>query len=254
MKVMAVVTVAVLARAEAGAKVGPPPPPRPLQEPYPVFWSVTDSSPHHSMKSVDVAQYGIKPHNWTVCGGLSGGWPTLGGGKVPGSDPNHNASYYMQPIVNGGVPQAANLSLHLEELAKDVKARIPDPTWAGLGIMDFEEWVPSYIGNVASCGGHNSKYQNYSRQLVWDKNPSWTAEQVEAQAKTEFETAAVKLFVASLELARKLRPNAIWGFCECRPCCTLAAGNVMNTAVHPPDSETLLLPRPVSPALLTLRM
>ena len=198
--------------AQALLHAAPAPPPRPPQEPYPVFWSVANVP-----KSVDITKWGIKPANWTVCGGLSGGWPTLGEGKVPGSDPKHNTSYYMTPIVNGGVPQAANLTLHLEELAKAVALRIPDPQWAGLGIMDFEEWVPSYYGNIASCGGHNSKYQNYSRQLVWKKHPSWSAEQVEAQAKTEFETAGVKMFVASLELARKLRPNAIWGFCARAP-------------------------------------
>jgi hypothetical protein len=118
----------------------------------------------------------------------------------------------MSPIVNGGVPQAANLSLHLEQLSIDIARRIPDPQWAGLGIFDFEEWVPSYTLNVASCGGHSSKYQNYSRQLVMRRHPSWSPAQVEAQAKTEFEAAAVEMFVASLRRAAAMRPRALWGF------------------------------------------
>ena len=99
----------------------------------------------------------------------------------------------MTPIVNGGVPQAANLSLHLEELSKSGQANIPDPQWTRLEMFDFEEWVPSYYGNIASCGGHNFKYQNYSRQLVWEAHPwsCWSAERVEAQAKTEFEGGGI---------------------------------------------------------------
>ena len=266
-----------LLAATVAALVPPPPapPPRPPQEAYPVFWSVEgDDAAFAPGGAVDVAQYGIRPNNWSVCGGLSGGWPSLGEGRVPQNDccavciagpgtptnvtvpancsmgpaqppcptcsscptPCPNLTGYLSPIVNGGVPQAGNLSLHLAQLSDSVEKRIPDPDWAGLGIFDFgmarplahglsrwpvfshrmlcaaEEWVPSYYGNVASCGGHSSKYQNYSRQLVMAKHPTWAPERVEAQAKKEFEAAAVHWFVASLRRAAAMRPRALWGF------------------------------------------
>ena len=229
----------------------PPPPPRPPQEAYPVFWSVEGNDGAFAPGgAVDVAQYGIRPNNWSVCGGLSGAWPTVGEGRVPQNDccavciagpgtptnatipvncsmgpaqppcptcascptPCPNLTSYLSPIVNGGVPQAGNLSLHLAQLTESVEKRIPDPDWAGLGIFDFEEWVPSYYGNVASCGGHSSKYQNYSRQLVMAKHPTWPPDRVEAQAKNEFEAAAVHWFVASLRRAAAMRPKSLWGF------------------------------------------
>lgn len=101
-------------------------PPRPLQEAYPVFWAVggpnVTAFDHNG--SVNVAQYGIKPNNFTVCGGLTGGWPDLQGDGYP-----------FKP-VNGGVPQAANLSLFLDALHTAVQAKIPDEDWTGLGIFD----------------------------------------------------------------------------------------------------------------------
>jgi hypothetical protein len=101
-------------------------PPRPLQEPYPVFWAVggPNSTEFDRNGSVNVAQYGIKPNNFTICGGLTGGWPDLSGEAYP-----------YRP-VNGGVPQAANLSLFLDALHTNIEAKIPDEDWDGLGIFD----------------------------------------------------------------------------------------------------------------------
>jgi hypothetical protein len=43
-------------------------------------------------------------------------------------------------------------------------------------------------------------------------HPSWTATQVEAQAKKEFEEAALNLFVTALKHGSRLRPKTLWGF------------------------------------------
>ena len=43
-------------------------------------------------------------------------------------------------------------------------------------------------------------------------HPSWTATQVEAQAKKEFEEAALNLFVIALKHGSYLRPNTLFGF------------------------------------------
>ena len=39
-------------------------------------------------------------------------------------------------IANGGVPQAANLSRHLERLREGIAKWIPDPEWAGNAMYD----------------------------------------------------------------------------------------------------------------------
>ena len=39
-------------------------------------------------------------------------------------------------IANGGVPQAANLSRHLERLRQGIAKWIPDPEWAGNAMYD----------------------------------------------------------------------------------------------------------------------
>ena len=45
----------------------------------------------------------------------------------------------VSPGGNGGVPQAANLSLHLEALAADLEATVPDAAaFSGLLVVDWE--------------------------------------------------------------------------------------------------------------------
>jgi hypothetical protein len=43
-------------------------------------------------------------------------------------------------------------------------------------------------------------------------HPGWSAAQVEAQAKAEFEAAALNLFVTALQHASAMRPKTLWGF------------------------------------------
>lgn len=43
-------------------------------------------------------------------------------------------------IVNGGVPQAANLTAHLDYLRSNIDAWMPDVDWNGNAVFDFENW------------------------------------------------------------------------------------------------------------------
>jgi hypothetical protein len=70
---------------------------------------------------------------FTVSDGL---WPVL-----PGDGP----AWTHGRALNGGVPAAANLTLHLERVAKSV-AETP-VQWAGLGVWDFETWLPLWEMN-----------------------------------------------------------------------------------------------------------
>lgn len=172
----------------------------PEEEAYPVFWAVggNQSSAFLPGGSVDVRQWGIKPNNWTQCGGLTAHWPTLDADMRP---------------MNGGVPQAVNLTSFLAKLGANIDRLIPDSQWSGLGVFDFEAWVPVWDENLGWAGKPVlGPYQRYSVQLVRTAHPSWSADKVLAQAKTEFESAGTALFVAALQHASTLRPKTLWGF------------------------------------------
>ena len=177
---------------------------------YPVFFAVQgtksflcpgcNSSAYARNGSVDVAAFGLLPNNWTYVASWDSIWPTLGGanGSVP---------------VNGGVPQAANLSAHIRATEAAIELRIPKG-WAGLGVFDFERWSPLWEDNTAPAGAdwHSERYRSYSRELVRAAHPDWSSAQIEARAKAEFEEAALTMFVSTLRAAARLRPAARWGF------------------------------------------
>jgi hypothetical protein len=177
--------------------------------------------------SVDVLQWGIKPNNWTQCGGLSGHWPTLDADMNP---------------TNGGVPQAVNMSSFLAKLGKDIGRLIPDQQWAGLGVFDFEEWVPVWEENLGWAGRPVlGRYQRYSVQLVRAAHPDWPANRVEQQAKSEFEAAGLALFVAALQYASTLRPHAKWGFYG-MPRGSVGPRNATDTRSHALAAARTMLP------------
>lgn len=72
--------------------------------------------------------------------------------------------------------------------------------------------TPVWEQNDRPTNWHGNRYQNYSRQLVLDAHPTWNDMQVEAQAKKEFEEAALNLFVMALKHGSSMRPNTRWGF------------------------------------------
>ena len=91
---------------------------------------------------------------------------------------------------------------------------MPDPTYAGLGVYDFEAWTPLWEENTtpSQIDWHSKRYQDYSIALVRDAHPDWTEAQLTAEAKTAFDAAAMSFFVETLKLCARLRPNALWGF------------------------------------------
>ena len=185
-------------------------PPRPLQEGYPIFWAVGGNdrqrAPFQANGSVDLPRFGIRMNNWTVCGGMTAinhshlqAFPSLDGDGT---------------VHNGGVPQAMNRSYFTHMLSINIAEKMPDPAWAGLGVFDFENWTPIWEQNSEQSNWHGRRYQNYSLHLVRQAHPGWSAQQVTAQAKSDFEQAGIALFVTALRHAAALRPKALWGFCE----------------------------------------
>ncbi|XP_050813779.1 hyaluronidase-4-like [Gopherus flavomarginatus] len=121
--------------------------------------------------------------------------------------------YYLNkttpPVaINGGCPQNTSLLDHLDKMASDIATAMPSASFAGLSVIDWENWRPQWIRNWDK----KNVYRTMSTQLVRLRNPRWPDEQVELEAKWEFETAAARFMAETLKLAQLLRPGGWWGY------------------------------------------
>ena len=85
-------------------------------------------APFQANGSVNIARFGIKMNNWTICGGLT----AVNHSHVqafPSLDDDGT-------VHNGGVPQAMNSSYFLQMLSVNIAEKIPNPNWAGLGVFE----------------------------------------------------------------------------------------------------------------------
>uniref|UniRef100_A0A8C2H0A7 Hyaluronidase n=1 Tax=Cyprinus carpio TaxID=7962 RepID=A0A8C2H0A7_CYPCA len=142
---------------------------------------------------------------------------------------------YFEPDgtpVNGGLPQVASLTQHLERMPEGLKKYIKDTTVKGLAVIDWEEWRPLWIRNW----GTKDIYRNGSRRLVAEKNPTWPQDQVAKVAQQEFELSARKFMLETLRSAKSLRPHQLWGFYLFPDCYNHNYKNKSYTG-HCPDVE-----------------
>lgn len=106
------------------------------------------------------------------------------------------------------MPFNGNISNHLIQLQIDIDKLIPNKTFDGIAVLDFEGWRPTFRQNF----GEHRIYRESTLRHVTKKHPTWTKDQIEAQAKIIFENAATNFMNRTILRARKLRPNALWGF------------------------------------------
>ncbi|XP_066597409.1 hyaluronidase-like isoform X2 [Prorops nasuta] len=111
-------------------------------------------------------------------------------------------------VRNGGVPQEGNLTRHLEVFAEHLISQIPDESFQGLGVIDFESWRPIFRQNWASL----QPYKDLSMRLVSKRYPTWDKKAVEHQAAKEFEKSGRIFMEETLKLAVSLRPAAKWTY------------------------------------------
>ncbi|XP_060775290.1 hyaluronidase-1 isoform X1 [Neoarius graeffei] len=116
--------------------------------------------------------------------------------------------------VYGGIPQNFSLHDHLSQAFDDLQNQIPDKNFSGLAVVDWESWRPLWERNW----NRKNVYQQGSRALVRAKHASWKPEQIEAQAKKDFEGAAQAFMEQTIKLGRDKRPGGLWGFYGF-PCC-----------------------------------
>jgi hyaluronoglucosaminidase len=136
--------------------------------------------------------------------------------------------------LNGGSPQLANLTAHLAKWAKDVAVIAPDPHSEAVVALDWEVWWPSWEENDVGAGAlcdpvhgkcntnvshvHACKYCKYylyadvARNLARSAHPSFAPVQIEAVAKAQWEATTLEWLVQTIQLAKSLRPRAVWGF------------------------------------------
>lgn len=109
---------------------------------------------------------------------------------------------------NGGLPQNASIDLHLRQFEVDVDRFIPNRTYDGIAVIDFECWRPTFRQNF----GDLKIYRDLTLLEVQKKHPSWTRDQVESQGKINFENSSFNFVNRTIMKARRIRPNAKWGF------------------------------------------
>lgn len=177
------------------------------------IWNVPNSCAERHGINFPLADFGIefnKNHNWNF-------------GDVVNDFNEGDIGYYpyvdrvSQRYVNGGLPQLANITAHLEKATSDLLAAIPNPDFDGVGMIDWEEWHPHW-------DAIEGRYRTYSMDHVRSLHPDWDNATITAIARLEW-TQGAKLFMEStLKLAKQLRPKALWGFYH-YPYCNIRSSN-----------------------------
>ena len=80
------------------------------------------------------------------------------------------------------------MTLHLEDAYEDIEREIPNPHMRGYVCIDQEAWRPNFERNLFNLEKH--VYHNESKLLVQNQHPSWTEEQILAEAEIQFNTSA----------------------------------------------------------------
>lgn len=106
------------------------------------------------------------------------------------------------------MPQAGSLSDHMDIFAQHVNELIPDVNNDGLAVIDFESWRPVYRQNFGTL----QPYKDLSVHMVRQAHPLWSDRRIEEEASRRFEESAHHFMGYTLQMAKKLRPLAKWGY------------------------------------------
>lgn len=82
--------------------------------------------------------------------------------------------------------QLGNLTAHLDWVKTDLDWYIPNATYDGLAVIDWESWRPLFVRNW----GEKSIYRVASEKLVQKLHPTWSRKLVVQEAQRQFEKAA----------------------------------------------------------------
>ena len=196
------VAVAVLLLAPAAAA--------PAFDPYPTLWSSNSIDPT-ALEAAGIKQKRVR--NWS-CHDSPPSYcthPVTTGGDGSNCIRGRWQLITKTGTINGGVPEAANLTAHLEEVRRTLPLGVPE-NYTGLASIDFEDWAPIWSEDTSHDAWHSQAYQNLSISLVQQAQPSLSLAQATVIAQQQFEKAALAWFVETVKLCRSLRPKARWGY------------------------------------------
>ncbi|KJH41058.1 hyaluronoglucosaminidase, partial [Dictyocaulus viviparus] len=181
-----------------------------------VYWNVPSKVCYNQQIDIPLNQFGIK-HN--IGHEFMGDQIVIFYEYNFGYFPYYRDGDANQP-VNGGLPQKCPIDKHLARVSEQIREVIPREDFRGIAVIDFEEWRPLYKLNW----GKKAVYKKESIQLVRQQYPSISKKSAEEMARKEFDAAAKKIFLSTIQLAQQLRPFARWGFYGF-PYCNYDAGN-----------------------------
>jgi hypothetical protein len=110
---------------------------------------------------------------------------------------------------NGGIPQLANTTAHVEAMERDMAARVP-ANYSGWVVHDWEAWVVPWElsgDGHADAGGRFQAYQNASVALARFQNPSASEAELEKIAAAAYTKAGIDLLVLTVRTTKRLRPG-----------------------------------------------
>ncbi|KAM6202269.1 hyaluronidase PH-20-like [Rhynchocyon petersi] len=110
-------------------------------------------------------------------------------------------------LVNGGIPQEADLRSHLIKAENDISCCMND-NQIGLAVIDWENWRPLWDRNWKP----KDIYRNASVAVVQKRNANLDINEVTKIAKNDFETAAKNFMEETIKLGRLLQPSYLWGY------------------------------------------
>jgi hypothetical protein len=126
----------------------------------------------------------------------------------------------------GGPHQSDNeeyMVLHLAAVRRDVAAKIPDPSWSGFAVIEYDAWVPDWdspllrnIPSKLSADAPDYDFKSDWEDYVQEAKPQalrgLSGPKRDDALRFTFNTAARDFFLATLRECKRLRPNAKWGF------------------------------------------
>ena len=112
------------------------------------------------------------------------------------------------------------MSVHLAKVRKDIAAKIPDPNATGMGVIDYETWLPFWsmfpeTVYTLTNGGQKLNIKDAWRDHIRATKPQLLAGKSAAAQEEVFKTTWLSttrdFFEQTLKECKKMRPNMKWG-------------------------------------------
>lgn len=128
---------------------------------------------------------------------------------------------------NGGIPQVVPLDRHLARAAFQIHRSL-GRGFAGLAVLDWEEWSPLWAGNWGRRRAYQAASWAWAQRVFPDLSPQ---EQLH-EARAGFEQTARALMEDTLRLGQALQPHGLWGFYRFPACSNGWHGITSNYTGH----------------------